>query len=86
LSNDSVAMIFQKLQNKIKFNSNRYCCRMKVLFVVYADFECFTEPVDSCEPNPQKSYTREYQQRELLGFGYYIVSAVGDCKYKSYTK
>jgi len=84
LSNNGVAMIFPKPEDKIKFNSNH--CKMRVLCVMHADFECFTKPADSCEPKPQESYTQEYQQSEPSGFGYYIVTAVGDCNYKSYTK
>jgi len=57
LSNDGVAMIFPKPEDKIKFNSNHYCRKMRVPLAMYADFECFTKPVDCCEPNPQQSYT-----------------------------
>jgi len=68
-----------KTRKKIKFLSNHYCRKMRVPFVVYTDFECFTKPIDSCEPKPQESYTQEYQQHKPSGFGYYTVTAVGDC-------
>ena len=29
--------------------------KMRVPFVVYADFECFTEKLDSTQPNPKQS-------------------------------
>jgi len=86
LSNDSVITVFPKLENKIKFNSKHYCRKMRVPFVIYADFECFTKPIQNCEPNSQESYTNQYQQHEPSGFGYYIVSVTGECEYKSYTK
>jgi len=86
LSNDSVTTVFSKLENKIKFNSKHYCRSMKVLFIVYADFECFTKPIQGCQPNSQESYTNQYQQHEPSGFGYYIVSVTGECEYRSYTK
>jgi len=35
---------------------------MKVPIVVSADFECFTKPIDSCQPNPKVSYTMQYQE------------------------
>ena len=35
--------------------------KLPIPFVVYEDFECFTKPINSCQPNPNKSYTQEYQ-------------------------
>ena len=31
--------------------------KLPIPFAIYADFECFTMPVNSCQPNPNKSYT-----------------------------
>ena len=44
----------------------------KVPFLVYADFESFIKPLDTCEPNPQSSYTKQYQKHEPSSFCYYI--------------
>ena len=34
-----------------------------VPFEVYADFECFTKPIHTCQPNPKPdSYTKKYQK------------------------
>ena len=44
----------------------------KVLFVVYADFECFIKPIQSCDPDDKKSYTKQYQKHEPSSFCYYI--------------
>ena len=33
---------------------------MRVPFIVYADFEAFTKPVHTCQPNPEHSYTKQY--------------------------
>ena len=38
---------------------------MKVPFVVYADFEAFTEEISTCEPNQEKSFTRQYQRMRV---------------------
>ena len=46
---------------------------IKVPFVVYADFEAFTEKISSCEPNDKKSFTQKYQRHRLSGFCYKIV-------------
>ena len=32
----------------------------KVPFIIYADFECYIKPMQSCEPNPESSYTKQY--------------------------
>ena len=44
----------------------------KVPFVVYADFECFIKPIQSCDLNPESSYTKQYQKHEPTSFCYYI--------------
>ena len=44
----------------------------KVPFLVYADFECCIKPMQSCEPNPGSSYTKQYQKHEPSSFCYYI--------------
>jgi len=84
LSHDSVATVFSK--DKIEFQPSHNCRSMRVPFAVYADFECFTKPIQGCEPNSRESYTNQYQQHEPSGFGYYIVSVTGECEYRSYTK
>ena len=45
---------------------------MRVPFVVYADFECFTKKLDTTQPNPKQSYTKQYQKHTPSGFCYYI--------------
>ena len=44
----------------------------KVPFTVFADFECYNKPMQSCEPNPESSYTKQYQKHEPSSFYYYI--------------
>ncbi|XP_065667722.1 uncharacterized protein LOC136088013 [Hydra vulgaris] len=50
-------------------NHNR---SMRVPFVVYADFESFIKPISTCEPNSNKSYTKQYQKHVPSSFCYYI--------------
>ena len=45
---------------------------MRHPFVVYADFESFIKPIDTCQPNPKKSYTKKYQHHVPSSFCYYI--------------
>ena len=54
----------------LKFkNYNR---SMRVPFIVYADFESFIKPIDTCGPNPENSYTKQYQKHTPSSFCYYI--------------
>src|SRR5258708_6082285 len=45
---------------------------MTVPFIVYADFESFLKPIDTCQPNPIDSYTNKYQKHTPSSFCYYI--------------
>ena len=45
---------------------------MRVPFVVYADFESFIKPIDTCQPNPNTSYTNKYQKHVPSSFCYFI--------------
>ena len=64
-----------------------YHKKLPVPFVVYADFECFTKPMNSCSPNPKESYNYNYQKHEPSGFCFYVKGIV-DKKIKPiiYTK
>ena len=44
----------------------------KVPFLVYADFERCIKPMQSCDPDDEKSYTKQYQKHEPSSFCYYI--------------
>ena len=46
--------------------------KQRVPFVVYADFECFTEKIDTCQPKDTKSFTNRYQKHKPSGFSYLI--------------
>ena len=46
--------------------------KQRVAFVVYADFECFTEKIDTCQPDEGKSFTNQYQKHRPSGFSYLI--------------
>ena len=46
--------------------------KMRVPFVVYADFEAFTTSISTCSPSDGKSYTNQYQKHTPCGYSYYI--------------
>ena len=54
----------------------------KVPFLVYADFESFIKPLDTCDLNPEGSYTKHYQKYEPSSFCYYIKCFIDDEVYK----
>ena len=59
----------------------------KAPFTIYADFESLIKPLQSCNPDPNKSYTNKYQKHEPISFTYYIKSfneSVYESKKESY--
>ena len=48
----------------------------KAPFVIFADFESLIKPMDNCDPDPNKSYTKKYQKHEPISFSYYILCSI----------
>ena len=44
----------------------------RVPFNIYLDTESLTEKIQSCEADPEKSYTEKYQKHEMISFSYHI--------------
>ena len=58
-------------------------------FAIYADFESLLKPLETCKPDPNKSYTHKYNKHEPVSFVYYIKSfneSVYKSKLRSYVK
>ena len=55
-----------------KLSFKHYFKSMRVPFVFYADFESFIKPIDTCQPNPNTSYTNKYQKHVPSSFCYYL--------------
>ena len=71
----------------IKFKNFLYSERAP--FAIYADFESIVKPLETCKPDPNKSYTLKYQKHEPVSFVYYIKSfneSVYKSKLRSYVK
>lgn len=47
--------------------------KQDVPFVVYADFETYLSPYQSCEPNPNDAYSMNRQIHVPIAFAYYVV-------------
>ena len=64
--NETVA-VKMPTKNSI-LNFQNHFKKLPIPCVIYADFECFTLQMNSCQPNPNKSYTQGYQKHEPSGF------------------
>ena len=72
--NEYVAVKIELPKKGTMLEFKNYDRREKVPFLVYADFESFIKPLDTCDLNPEGSYTKQYQKHEPSGFCYYIQS------------
>ena len=68
--NETVA-VKMPTKNSI-LNFQNHFKKLPIPFVIYADFECFTIPMNSCQPNPNKSFTEGYQKHEPSGYCLYL--------------
>ena len=73
-NNQTVAVKMPKPNTMLYFKN--YYKQLPIPFVVYADFECFTKPMNSCSPNPKESYNYNNQKHEPSGFCFYIKGIV----------
>ena len=74
-SNNKSAVVIMPEPNTMLYFKN-YHKQLPIPFVVYADFECFTKPMNSCSPNPKESYNDNYQKHEPSGFCFYVKGIV----------
>ena len=86
-SNNQTAIVKMPEPNTMLHFKN-YHKQLPIPFVVYADFECFTKPMNSCSPNPKESYNYNYQKHEPSGFCFYAKGIVPSIHIKPiiYTK
>ena len=45
---------------------------MRVPFVIYADFESYITPINTCGPDEKQPFTKQYQNHIPSSFCYYI--------------
>ena len=69
-NNECVKTIMPEKGTMLKFKN--FHNSEKAPFVVYADTEALIKEMQTCGPNPQKSYTKKYQKHEPVSFSYYI--------------
>ena len=85
-SNETVSVRMPPKNTMLCFKN--YHKQLPIPFVVYAGFECFTKPINTCSPNPEKSYNYNYQKHEPSGFCFYIKGIDPSIKFEPiiYTK
>ena len=71
-NHEAVKIIMPKKGTMLRFEN--YHRGERVPFVIYADFESCIKSIDTCDPNPENSYTKQYQKHEPVSFYYYIKS------------
>ena len=74
-NNNATAIVRMPKPKTILLFKN-YQKQLPIPFVVYADFECFTKPINTCSPNPENSYNYSYQKHEPSGFCIYVKGIV----------
>ncbi len=50
-------------KNILKFNNHHF--KNKLPFVIYSDFEAYNIPIQSCTPDPNKSYIKPISKQEI---------------------
>ena len=85
--NNGTAYVRMPAPDKTTLKFVNHHKQLPIPFVAYADFECFTKPMNTCSPNPENSYRYDYQKHEPSGFCIFIKGVV-DKKIKpiTYTK
>ena len=71
-NHEDVEIIMPEKGTMINFKN--YHRGEKVPFVIYADFESCIKSIHTCDPNPENSYTKQYQKHKPISFYYYIKS------------
>jgi len=74
-NHEAIKITLPKKGTLLQFKN--YNNSMRVPFVIYADFECFTEGIDSCRPDSTEAYTEKYQKHKPSGYCYLIVKDDG---------
>ncbi|WAR03933.1 LOW QUALITY PROTEIN: hypothetical protein MAR_010491 [Mya arenaria] len=69
-SNEAVKIEMPKKGSTLNFK--HFFKSMRVPFIVYADFKSFTQKLDTAQPHPYDSYTKQYQKHTPSGLCYYI--------------
>ena len=72
--------------NKSFIQFDKFQRKLKLPFVIYADFEAILKPIQTCDPDPLKSYTNSINVHKVFSYGYFIKCSYDDglSKYRTY--
>ena len=73
-NNECVKIVMPQQGTFLRFKN--FLHSEKAPFAIYADFESLIKPMDNCDPDPNKSYTKKYQKHEPISFSYYILCSI----------
>ena len=59
-------------KNILEFKNHHFKNRLP--FVIYCDFEAYNIPIQSCTPDPNKSYIKPISKQEINSYGIYVHS------------
>ncbi|KAH9629435.1 hypothetical protein HF086_013349 [Spodoptera exigua] len=78
---------FGKPTSNTKLKFDKFVKKLEMPFVIYADFEAFLNPIESCSNDPSKPSTVNIQKHEVYSFGYYIKCSYDNrlSKYETYS-
>ena len=63
--------IIPKQSEYVKFRNHQK--KIKLPFIIYADFESILVPEDNVKQNPEESFMNKYQKQIACSFGYKLV-------------
>jgi len=69
-NHEAIKIVLPENGSVLQFKNHKHS--MRVPIVVYADFESFPKPIDSCQPDPNRSFTKACQKDEPSGFCFYV--------------
>jgi len=69
-NHDAIKIVLSEEGSILEFKNHKHS--MRVPIVVYADFESFTKPIESCQPDPDRSFAKAYQKHEPSGFCFHV--------------
>ena len=70
--NHGLAKAIMPQKSTVKFKKHHFMFRLP--FVFYADFESTNTPIQTCEPDPNKSYFTQKCKQEVISYGLYVKS------------
>ncbi|CAC5409014.1 unnamed protein product [Mytilus coruscus] len=75
LTQNNLSKFYDDLIDKFKAWVDQFQERGSGLpFVIYCDFEACNIPMQSCTPDPDKSYTKPISKQEINSYGMYVHS------------